>query len=185
VGLGLLLRPGPVAGIVAVVAGVLLVVGRTGELTAALGPVAGEPARARLRVLGPRWRPAVATGLVGLVGLVGLLGLLAVVGLGAVPTDRQLPLSAADAGTACNGHAELCARSYTDVAFPATHNAMAAADAPGWLIPEQPTGLVGQLDAGIRALRRRPTPRRCSTGPASRRWCTPSSRAGPGRRSGR
>ncbi|HEY7104259.1 MAG TPA: hypothetical protein VH573_21700 [Mycobacteriales bacterium] len=146
VGLGLLLRPALVAGIAAVVAGVLLVVGGTGELTAALGPVAAEPARPRLRLLGPRWRPAVAT------ALVGLLGLLAIVGLGAIPTDRQLPVSAADAGTTCNGHVELCARSYTDVAFPATHNAMAAADAPGWFIPEQPTGLVGQLDAGIRVL---------------------------------
>jgi hypothetical protein len=29
---------------------------------------------------------------------------------------------------------------------------MSAADEPGWFIPEQPTGLVGQLDAGIRVL---------------------------------
>jgi hypothetical protein len=47
---------------------------------------------------------------------------------------------------------ELCGRRYSDVAFPATHNAMSAADEPGWFIPEQPTGLVGQLDAGVRAL---------------------------------
>jgi hypothetical protein len=29
---------------------------------------------------------------------------------------------------------------------------MSAADAPGWFIPEQPTGLIGQLDAGVRVL---------------------------------
>ena len=29
---------------------------------------------------------------------------------------------------------------------------MSAADEPGWFIPEQPTGLIGQLDAGIRVL---------------------------------
>jgi hypothetical protein len=146
VGLGLLLRPALVAGIVAVVAGILLAVGGVGELTAALGAPTGAPARSPVRrMLEQRWRPAVATGLVGLVGLA------AVVGIGAVPTDRQLPVSAA-AGTACNGHAELCGRRYTDVAYPATHNAMAAADEPGWFIPEQPTGLVGQLDAGVRVL---------------------------------
>jgi hypothetical protein len=153
VGLGLVLRPALVAGIVAVVAGVLLAVGGIGELAAALGPPPGAPAgpatgrvgRVR-RMLESRWRPTVAT------GLVGLLGLAAVVGIGAIPTDRQLPLSAAAAGTACNGHAELCGRRYTDVAYPATHNAMSAADEPGWFIPEQPTGLVGQLDAGVRTL---------------------------------
>ena len=52
----------------------------------------------------------------------------------------------------CNGHIELCARRYDQIAFPATHNAMSAADEPGWFIPEQPTGLLGQLDAGVRVL---------------------------------
>jgi hypothetical protein len=147
IGLGLLLRPLLVGGIVAVAAGILLVVGGVGELTAALGGTAELPGASRVhRALAPRWRPAVAT------GMVGLIGLIAVLGIGAVPTDRQLPVSAADAGTACDGHVVLCGRRYDDVAFPATHNAMSAADAPGWFIPEQPTGLVGQLDAGIRVL---------------------------------
>jgi hypothetical protein len=38
------------------------------------------------------------------------------------------------------------------VAFAATHNSMTAANEPSWFIPEQPNGLVGQLDSGIRAL---------------------------------
>jgi hypothetical protein len=147
IGLGLLIRPLLVAGIAAVAAGILLTVGGVGELTAALGGGAELPDAGRVRrALGPRWRPAVAT------GMVGLLGLITVLGIGAIPQDRTLPVAAADAGTACNGHVELCGRPYDDVAFPATHNAMSAADAPGWFIPEQPTGLVGQLDAGIRVL---------------------------------
>ncbi|MFW0794316.1 hypothetical protein AAFP30_10935 [Gordonia sp. CPCC 205515] len=50
----------------------------------------------------------------------------------------------------CNGHVELCDRKYTDVAFPATHNSMSAQDEPGWFIAEQPTGVMGQLNDGIR-----------------------------------
>src|SRR5690349_7949249 len=56
------------------------------------------------------------------------------------------------AGDACNGHAELCARPYDDVAFAATHNAMSAASERGWLFAEQPDGIVDQLDHGIRVL---------------------------------
>jgi hypothetical protein len=52
----------------------------------------------------------------------------------------------------CNGSAALCDRAYDEVAFPATHNSMSAADLPGWYFAEQPTGIVGQLDAGVRAL---------------------------------
>lgn len=53
---------------------------------------------------------------------------------------------------ACNGHAELCDRAYDDVAFAATHNSMSAASERGWLFPEQPDGIVAQLDHGIRVL---------------------------------
>lgn len=50
----------------------------------------------------------------------------------------------------CNGHTDLCDRRYDEVAYPATHNAMSAADQEGWFLAEQPTGLIGQLDDGIR-----------------------------------
>jgi hypothetical protein len=46
----------------------------------------------------------------------------------------------------------LCSRRYPDVAFAATHNAMATATDPGWFIPEQGLSITGQLDAGVRAL---------------------------------
>lgn len=73
----------------------------------------------------------------------------------ALPTSRALP-PAAGAGTAnseaCNGFVQLCDRPYNDVAYPAAHNAMSAADQPGWYLAEQPTGLIGQLNAGIRVM---------------------------------
>jgi hypothetical protein len=83
------------------------------------------------------------------VGAVLLAGLV----VGAWPDDRHLDTARAVAdGEACNGHVELCGRRYDDVAFPATHNSMAAASEPGWFFPEQPDGIVAQLDAGVRVL---------------------------------
>lgn len=71
----------------------------------------------------------------------------------ALPSSRALPAAAGGtSNAACNGHASLCGRPYNDVAYPAAHNAMSAADEPGWYLAEQPTGLVGQLNAGIRVL---------------------------------
>jgi len=68
---------------------------------------------------------------------------------------RTAPAQAAPApqldGT-CNGHAELCDRPYDTVTQVMTHNAMSAADEPGWFLAEQPHGVLAQLDAGIRAL---------------------------------
>jgi hypothetical protein len=55
-------------------------------------------------------------------------------------------------GTACNGHVELCDRAYDEVSYAATHNSMAAAAEPGWLFPEQPDGIIAQLDHGVRVL---------------------------------
>lgn len=51
----------------------------------------------------------------------------------------------------CNGRADLCDRRLDQVAFAATHNAMAAAE---WqfFLPNQPHGLLPQLDAGIRGM---------------------------------
>jgi hypothetical protein len=53
---------------------------------------------------------------------------------------------------ACNGAPELCARRLDEVVFPATHNAMSAADIPNWLFPQQEKSIPTQLQDGIRAL---------------------------------
>jgi hypothetical protein len=85
---------------------------------------------------------AVAAAALGLALLAGLAV------FGARPPDR-LGAAGVDLG-ACNGRRELCDRRYSDVAFVATHNSMAAADEPGWYRAEQPTGVMGQLHAGVR-----------------------------------
>jgi hypothetical protein len=51
----------------------------------------------------------------------------------------------------CNGFAELCDRPLNEVAFPAAHNAMSAADLRGWYQPNQRYDIRRQLDDGIRA----------------------------------
>ena len=53
---------------------------------------------------------------------------------------------------ACNGSAELCDRTLAQVAFPATHNSMSAADNRGWLFAQHERGIAAQLEAGIRGL---------------------------------
>jgi hypothetical protein len=55
-------------------------------------------------------------------------------------------------GRVCNGHAELCGRPYDQVTYLTTHNAMSAADQPGWYLAEQSHGVVDQLGGGVRAL---------------------------------
>jgi hypothetical protein len=52
----------------------------------------------------------------------------------------------------CNGSAELCDRTLDQVAFPATHNSMAAADYPGFLFPMHDSTIPRQLDDGVRGL---------------------------------
>lgn len=69
-------------------------------------------------------------------------------GLVLLGDDKRTP-SVTTAPNACNGHVELCNRPYDQVAFPASHNSMDAAD-EGWTLPEQPKGIVRQLDDGIR-----------------------------------
>lgn len=83
---------------------------------------------------------------------VGGLALLAVYVIAVIPDEEldAVPAGATDTST-CNGHVELCGRRFDEVAFPATHNSMAAAD-EGWFFAEQPDGILSQLDHGIRVL---------------------------------
>jgi hypothetical protein len=52
----------------------------------------------------------------------------------------------------CNGYAALCDRTLEDVAFPASHNAMSAAELGGWFTPNHRRGIPRQLNEGARAL---------------------------------
>lgn len=81
----------------------------------------------------------------------GAAGLVAATIVSALPVSHDLAPTSAAPREGCNGHAELCDRRYDEVAYPATHNSMAAA-IEGWFLPEQPDGIVDQLDHGVRAL---------------------------------
>jgi len=51
----------------------------------------------------------------------------------------------------CNGDARLCGRPLDAVVFAGTHNAMSAADSPGWMFAAQERDLGAQLQDGVRA----------------------------------
>lgn len=151
-GMGLLLivRPTTVASAAAAVIGFLLVV--RGALDATRGleripppavaiPLIRRWAGRHVAEAGDRTRGVVAAGVATM--LVGLLA-----AIGAWPATGRS--SAAPEGSACNGHVELCERRYDEVAYPATHNSMSAADQPGWFFAEQPNGVIAQLENGIR-----------------------------------
>lgn len=135
-GLGLLLRPASLLRLVAGVAGIGLLLAALADLLAA------RAAAARAGTLRLSLRSVVAVAMVPpVVAFGGLVVVNATGGDTPVPTIART--------NACNGAVALCSRSYAEVVFPATHNSMSAADA-GWFLGEQPTGIVGQLDAGIR-----------------------------------
>ncbi|HXY39430.1 MAG TPA: hypothetical protein VEQ10_07165, partial [Vicinamibacteria bacterium] len=52
----------------------------------------------------------------------------------------------------CNGSEALCGRTFDQVVLAGAHNAMAAADIPGWMFPNQEQGIPAQLRHGVRAL---------------------------------
>jgi hypothetical protein len=137
-GLALVLQPVRVVTAVLVALGAVLVVVGAGSLAVGLVHAISR----RRRGLIPHRRVWGA-----LAGVVLVAGVVVV----ALPSDHDLPGSAATSGTACNGHVELCDRAYDEVAYPATHNSMAAAS-EGWFFPEQPDGIVDQLDHGVRVL---------------------------------
>jgi hypothetical protein len=58
---------------------------------------------------------------------------------------------AAPPGTACNGHDELCARAYDQVAFPGTHDADSTV-ADNFAAPDQTNSMAQQLADGVRVL---------------------------------
>jgi hypothetical protein len=84
--------------------------------------------------------------------VVAVLSVAALFVVGIAIASRQPPHAISRVKDACNGSPELCGRRLDEVVFPATHNAMSAADIPDWLFPQQEKGLSGQLEDGVRAL---------------------------------
>ena len=126
--LGALLLVDPTAGLklVAVVAGALLFYFGSAEVLAALGAPPERPHRSLSR-LGSRLLAAAA-------GLGVLIGAPAIALADGGNTDGASRGPATGTTQTCNGYAQLCGRRVDEVAFAGTHNAMSAAESPGWFI---------------------------------------------------
>ncbi|MEO6881083.1 MAG: hypothetical protein ABI181_09070 [Mycobacteriaceae bacterium] len=145
-GAAVLVSPTVTVQLLTVLAGVFLVLLGV-EQIGRLVPRPALRARTAVREPGLGSRRGRAVGAVVAVAL-----LIAVLLVGILPTQRGIPAATAADSSTCNGHVELCARRYNDVAYPAAHNAMSAVDEPGWFLAEQPTGPVGLLERGVRVL---------------------------------
>jgi hypothetical protein len=116
------------------------------ELIAAVAPVPAPKGRgARKSQPSPiSWQaPAAAAAVI----------VAAAVAIAFVVTDEDKREAERPAGPVknCNGYAKLCDRTLEDVSFPAAHNAMSAAELPGWYAPNQRRGIQRQLRDGVRA----------------------------------
>jgi hypothetical protein len=143
-GAGFVFFPSLALALVAVLVGLVLFLIGLGELDR-VAERARESQAAASGSDGWRWAwvfPVLA-GVIA-IGLVALLLIPA-----ALPQEQSVAAVSADPD-ACNGHVELCERPLNEVAFPASHNSMSAANEPGWFLAEQPKSLVNSLDDGIR-----------------------------------
>ena len=139
VGVAMVVWPRAVLGAAIVALGALLVLAATAEVLAlAAGPADSAP---RLRGRRPGRGVRVGVAAVLATGAVAVAALLAG---GDGPAVARVGR--------CNGHAALCDRRVDQVAFLGTHNAMAAADEPGWFFAAQDVGISQQLGDGVRAL---------------------------------
>jgi hypothetical protein len=140
-GIVVLLDPGLALRAMAYIIGAALVYTGSTELLTALGR--DRPARA------PRGSPVRRR--LAVVVTAAVLTVAAATGAAALVLHEGDP-QRADAAPAqgCNGQAALCDRRLNEVLFPGTHNSMAAADVPGWTIPDQRRSIPRQLDDGIR-----------------------------------
>jgi hypothetical protein len=157
VGVGLVLEPVRLLTWGTVLVGLAVLVYGVSELTdAAVGARRGEPAPSPAPTSEAEQHDTLTTG--WSLGLI-IAGVVVVLGAGVVWVVQGVRTEPAEAlavstgaGEVCNGHAELCERGYDEVSYATTHNAMSAADEPGWFLAEQPHGVTAQLDGGARAV---------------------------------
>ncbi len=141
-GLVLILEPMWVLRVIVVAAGVLVLYVAIGELLTGI-----EPATPRIAGLrSGRRRRRLAAAVVTVLALTVGLGVVFALG-GRAPTVH------ASAIQTCNGYTQLCSRRLDQVVFAGTHNAMSAADSPGWYIANQDRAIGQQLEDGIRAFK--------------------------------
>ena len=144
-GLLAVVAPGAMLAVLTIVVGLLLAFVGLREIFAVV--LHAAPAHARLG------RALAASGEGWAVGAV-LVVLLAATFAGGIAVANRAGAEehAPTSIDACNGAAALCDRRLDEVTLAGTHNAMASADVPGWLFPQQERGIVAQLDDGVRAL---------------------------------
>jgi hypothetical protein len=142
-GLALIGDPSLSIDIVGVLGGVLLTYFGAGELLSAAG-VPPEQERPSLR----RYGALLAGTAVSLGVLIG--GVAIALGVSGHSVSRT---PAAEALSTCDGYAQLCSRRLDQVVLAGTHNAMSAADSPGWFIANQQHAIARQLDDGLRAFK--------------------------------
>jgi hypothetical protein len=142
-GLALVGNPTLAIDIIGVLGGVLLIYFGSGEVLSAAG-LAPEHELPTLR----RYRAGLAASAVCLGVLIGG----AAIALGLNETTPARPPTAIALST-CNGYAQLCSRRLDQVVLAGTHNAMSAADSPGWFIANQQHAIARQLDDGLRTFK--------------------------------
>jgi len=141
----LILEPEHSVEAIAVVAGAWVLYVAVGELLTILAPPAPAGAEDERESIWSRFRPervAVAAGVAVLAFVV------VIVVTGGEESTARPP----GPPPACNGYPQLCEKRIDEITFPATHNSMAAAQEPGWFLPNQRFGIPRQLDDGIRGL---------------------------------
>jgi len=147
VGLGAALRPWGAVRLLTVLVGAALAFEGVRSLFGLVAPrldEAAERARAAAEArAGVPWVRATLTAL----AVVALLA----AGVAWLDSPAAAPVGAAFVGQ-CNGSPALCDRPLDQVVFAGAHNAMSAADYPGWMFPNQEAGMAEQLRHGVRAL---------------------------------
>jgi hypothetical protein len=124
--------------VVLLVVAVLVYIG-LGELLSGLGPA---PPRVRRSASRRRRAVAIAAATTVAAGVTTAVAL----SWGSSPVRARAVMT-------CNGYAQLCDRRLDEVVFAGTHNAMSAADSPGWYIANQERTINVQLQDGIRAFK--------------------------------
>lgn len=136
-GVLVLLSPTLALRVVAYIGGAALVYLGSAELLRVLGTERQVERRPYRRVL-------------AIAAVAALTAVAASVTAGVVLERGEQPAAASVPATGCNGMRELCNRRVNDVMFPGTHNAMSAADVPGWALANQRRSVPRQLQDGIR-----------------------------------